>query len=356
MKRNGIISFWKFIFAIMIVIFHGKILANDGDFILFKGGYIGVEFFFIVSGVLLAGSIIKVWDKDNANLGKDTWKFIWNKVVGFIPYVVIAYVLFLPIVYKFNGYSISKIASSIWEVLLLGEAGIKSVAINVPIWYLSSMLLSMAIIYPLMRKFKMNYVYFIVPLVVILGIGFLTQQSNTVDRMRYWLGFTYYTNIRAFVELNLGILIYFIAKKIKEIKFTFIGRLFLTIIELGCLSAPFLIAMFISNSYRYDYVLILVIAIGVCIAFSEKTLEYNLLSNNLVFFFEKLSLPLYILHSFCCKTLYFLTLNANISYVTKISIHVLISLVFALVMLKVIGHLQKKRYYVDKFKHIFIQE
>ena len=42
---------------------------------------------------------------------------------------------------------------------------------------------------------------------------------------------------------------------------------------------PIVIALFVKNSYRYDYFLILLIAIGVCISFSEKTLEYKIFSN-----------------------------------------------------------------------------
>lgn len=47
-KRNGMIDFMRFVFCILIVLEHSE---------LFRGrmlaGYIGVEFFFIVSGWLL---------------------------------------------------------------------------------------------------------------------------------------------------------------------------------------------------------------------------------------------------------------------------------------------------------------
>lgn len=44
-KHNGIISFWKFMFCIMIVIFHvTEKIPKEGS--LMKHGRIGVEFFF----------------------------------------------------------------------------------------------------------------------------------------------------------------------------------------------------------------------------------------------------------------------------------------------------------------------
>ena len=49
-KRNGTIDFWRFIFAAGIVMYHARPLFGRD---LFVCGYIGVEFFFIVSGCLL---------------------------------------------------------------------------------------------------------------------------------------------------------------------------------------------------------------------------------------------------------------------------------------------------------------
>ena len=355
MKRNGIISFWKFVFSIIIVIFHGAIFAKGNEIALFRGGYIGVEFFFIVSGVLLASSIIKVWDNDD-NLGIETWKFIWKKFTSFFPYVFLAFVFSFIFVFLFNNYSLHQLVSSIWGLFLLAETGLKSVAVNIPVWYLSSMLLSMVIIYPLMRKFKMNYVYFFVPFIVLFGFGFMNQSYYKLDEMNLWLGFSYFTNIRAFVELNLGILIYFIANKIKDIKFTFIGRLSLTIIEFITYMIPIVIALFVKNSYRYDYFLILLIAIGVCISFSEKTLEYKIFSNKLIFFLERLSLSVYLFHCISSKIIYYIGERISIPYSTKISIHVLASLIIALIMLKTVEYLKKKNYFIDKFKYIFIEQ
>lgn len=358
MKRNGIISFWKFLYAVMVVLFHGRILTNGNDFVLVYGGYIGVEFFFVVSGVFLASSIIKTWDKDNNNLGKDTLKFIWKKFSTFFPYILVAYVLIFGLYVVLYNFPIHRLASSIWELFLLQETGLTFLPVNVPIWYLSSMLICMFFIYPLMRKFKMNYVYFIAPVLVLLCLGIMNHTVEGLSHLETWIGFTYHHNFRAMAELNLGIIIYFISEKIKQINFTKFGKLCLTLIEFGCLLLPFFVTTFIKNSYRYDYIILLIISIGICIAVCNITLEKDILDKKTVYYFERLSLPLYIIHLFPLKVLYKLDYlyDLQISYATSVSILLGSALILAMILLKVIEGLRKKNFYLYKLKRLFIEE
>lgn len=59
-KHNGIISIWKFIFAICILFHHasGQLVGPD-DVQVLRNFAIGVNFFFIVSGFLLAKSALQ---------------------------------------------------------------------------------------------------------------------------------------------------------------------------------------------------------------------------------------------------------------------------------------------------------
>ena len=52
-KRSGNLDLMKFLFSLMIIFFHGKNLATTESY-LFPGGSLVVEFFFVVSGVLMA--------------------------------------------------------------------------------------------------------------------------------------------------------------------------------------------------------------------------------------------------------------------------------------------------------------
>lgn len=72
-KRSGNLDLLKFLFSLMILMFHGKNLATSENYI-FPGGSIAVEFFFVVSGVLMAKAASSYVMQDN--LGKDTFFYV----------------------------------------------------------------------------------------------------------------------------------------------------------------------------------------------------------------------------------------------------------------------------------------
>ncbi len=82
--RNPMIDLMKFCFCLLIMTFHiGK---------RFKGGYIGVEFFFIVSGYLMANTMTRKYKTKN-DVGKSTIHFILHKARSIYPYYVPAFIL-----------------------------------------------------------------------------------------------------------------------------------------------------------------------------------------------------------------------------------------------------------------------
>lgn len=52
-KRNYTLDFLKFVFAIIVMLFHSNSLTSDQGQMIFLNGRIGVEFFFLVSGCLM---------------------------------------------------------------------------------------------------------------------------------------------------------------------------------------------------------------------------------------------------------------------------------------------------------------
>ena len=53
MKKNGIIDCWRILFALFVMMLHSVYLPH-GENAMFKGGWISVEFFFVLSGFLMA--------------------------------------------------------------------------------------------------------------------------------------------------------------------------------------------------------------------------------------------------------------------------------------------------------------
>ena len=96
--RNGKIEWMRFVFSILIVLFHinleiwgGK--QTFGDYFSLSGrGRIGVEFFFVVSGYLMAATAFRN-QKKAGSLGKETVQFMTKKIYGIWPWHLVAFTL-----------------------------------------------------------------------------------------------------------------------------------------------------------------------------------------------------------------------------------------------------------------------
>ena len=353
-KHNGIISLWKFLYCMMIVIFHGEIFAKSDTNKILANGSIGVEFFFLVSGYLMTKSALN--QNNNSNIANDTVNFIWKKWKKFLPYTIISGLIALFLInFHSKQYIIYNIISSIWSITILTMAGFRGVGANLPIWYISSMLMGMMILYPLIRKFKLNFMYLFVPILLIVGFGFLNLFYGNLRNPETIISFTFKGNIRCVLELLLGGIIYILCEKFKKIDFTKFGLILITIIEITCLTIPIIISHFINESSRYDFIVLIIIAIGVLIAFSEKTLEYNILCNKFSYWLEKLSLTIYIFHYSVRVFCTYYSGFKKINYINKLTIYTFLSIIVGIIMMYFIDYLKKNNFYLDKIKKLIIK-
>lgn len=89
MKKNGEIELLRFVFAMIIVIFHFEFNYGFG---IFTQGRIGVEFFFLVTGVLMAKTTEKVHIESHS-IPNQTYAFILKKIKSFYPCFIVVFVL-----------------------------------------------------------------------------------------------------------------------------------------------------------------------------------------------------------------------------------------------------------------------
>ena len=292
-KHNGIISFWKFMFAMMIVIFHSKIFRKNSEGIILKYGYIAVEFFFIVAGYFMTRRALSK-KEDCSNIGKETIGYIWNKIKTIFPYVLIAFIIEFVFNLVTGKHTLQQLISSIWQLLFLETTGVQSVKIIVPIWYISAMLISMFVLYPLIRKYKKNFILLVLPLVVMFVGGWLSHVYGNLNlTTKRWTGIFCAGLLRGFFELSLGSILYLVVEKIKSINLSKFYRCILTLIEIWGFISVFVVANFYK---QYDFILLLILAMSISIALSEETLFFNLSDNRLCKYLGELSLVMYINH------------------------------------------------------------
>ena len=155
-KINGEIELLRFIFALGVVLVHSTHLFGDEWKYFHKAGF-GVEFFFIVTGFLLAKSVSKI-NKDGypENLVKETLLFIRKKVSAFYLELILAAAFGLTFILFTSTLSNKEIflifcQSIPHDYLLLFATGFWKNNINGPVWYLSTMLLCTVLYYPILR-------------------------------------------------------------------------------------------------------------------------------------------------------------------------------------------------------------
>lgn len=297
-KRNGFISLWKFIFCIAIALYHVAYFNESGDVSLFKAGYIFTEFFFIVSGYFMAQKCYaQSYDPDR--IGAETIRFIFGKIKSFFPYILLAHIAGMIVHIHFDGIGIYQIVISVWNLLFLQNTGFTTYwSANVPVWYLSAMLLSMWIIFPLLRKNADRYALIFAPLSAVLMLGYLSQNYPSLNLSTTFDGWVHAGVIRAFAELNLGIAAFRLSQHLGRIAFSRLGKITLSLIAVICLAAPLYISTFIAKPMKYDQIIVLLFFVAVSVSCSGHCFDSKLWNNKAVFYLERLSLPVYVNHYF----------------------------------------------------------
>lgn len=353
-KHNGIISIWKFIYCVMIILYHISLDKSFNEKYTFKYGAIGVEFFFIVSGYLLAKKAIDFGNVKNENIGIETWRFILKKVKIFYPYILMVYFTSLPIMAFIEKYSRYNVLTSIWELLLMQSSGLYTTRVIPVAWYISSMILCSLILFPLILKYRNNYIYIFAPISIIFIWGFIIKRNGNFTNPWIWNTFTIVGNLRAFFELSLGVIVYDIAEKIKKINFTKISKLIISIIEfIGFISILLFVNIDKANN-KYDSIMLLIMALSITLAFSEKTLLFSFCNNKVFYFLEKLSLPMYLNQIWIIYLLRYIikkTQTIHLSFYNFSIIVIIVDIIVSLTNMAILKYLKK---IFPKFKKIFV--
>lgn len=323
-KRSGNLDLLKFLFSVMIVLFHGKNLATKESY-LFPGGSIAVEFFFVVSGVLMARAACTYEMKEN--LGKDTFLFIKHKVCGLMPNYYIGFIIAFIVINR-NVRSLSlllkKIGNAVWEVLLLVNTGLrpfKSIS-NGPVWYLSAMLLAMCVIWPVMRKYKNTFFYVIAPICAVFLMGITFQRWESFGSPANWLGYTSKGTIRAFMGLLLGCTAYQVSEYLKKQDFTRLSKILFSIVEFGGYACIFIVSFFRGRS-KADWLLLLILTVCITITVSNVSVWAGWFSYPFFNWLGIFSYSLYLGHGFWSNCM--IDLFPDLNYWTRIPYYLLLS-------------------------------
>ena len=299
-KKNCVTEILRFVLSIFVVGYHTRSIVDYGSNSLFQFGYFAVEFFFILSGFLLARSLERAYTAERFRLLPDTGRFMWRKIKSFLPFHLVAVVLMMIVIAAFDTSSFAARMESGWTGIFLLQSAVvwtTCEGIIMPEWYLSTMLLVMLIIYPcavlLGRKIK-NKVW--IPVILLVGLAVIAVAVGFGVQWRFTWNFS--VDLRGFGEICLGMLCYYLCRHISGKTVSKGGRTALAVTEGVCYAAAFVLMCLpfdIIGTIGIPLVIVLS-AVAVTISFSGHGLSSAKLSEKICLKMGALSLPLYLLH------------------------------------------------------------
>lgn len=306
----------RFAFTSCILLFHiagrlwgrKKVLLKLSSFniMFFRNGAIGVEFFFIVSGYLLAYKIYKKNQRDPkcgiTDIITETGKELKNRAmkiwVCYLPACIMTFITAIIL-----GESITKeeFISRIPSLFYLQEFCIESIDLTEhfyigPAWYISSMFIATVVLYPVLRKFYNSYSRSIGPLIGIILITYIAIKTGNLAGNPKYLFFTTKHNIRAFAELSIGAFCYETGRRMGEKEMPTTVQ-----VLLSAMAAIFYgVAMFYActNINRtYSALVCVLIAVAVTISFSGSGYigAHYLKDNKIAIYLGSITLPMYLM-------------------------------------------------------------
>lgn len=285
--RNGMIDLLRFVFCILIVLQHSSLFRGQ-----MIAGYIGVEFFFLVSGWLLAEKMQKANPIPN----------IFHKINSFYIEFCLA-TLISALLLKYFGIVTdgrSHLLGTINDLLVLQTFGFTVSSNTGVMWYLTVMLASYHLLLYLVCRFEKSFIYVFIPLIVLVIYGGISYKYHTINVILETTldGFLLLGMLRGFAGMSLGVLLHEGSIYLRKINFTKLGKILLSTIEVISYILMVYIAVLIKVPSDWDYIMIMLCSIGVMITFSELSIFYSFFQKHVCNLLGKLSLNVFLNHYF----------------------------------------------------------
>ena len=300
MKRNGNIELFRFIFCVAVVLYHINLDIWDGDMGMgkylsfFIHGRTCVEFFFLLSGFLMAKSIHRNPKPDSLSVGEDTVNYLYKKIKGvWIPYIILSVAMIIYIPFGFKD-PVSYLMDRLPSLVFLQRTGIGDEGFITVSWYLSSLFFAIAVIYPFLRKFYDYTSLVAAPVISSLAIGALIHETGHLPQ-RAFGGVIHLSNIRAVAVVLLGVFTYRVSLYLLEAKLSKGKRITLIITENLCwlVSMYYIISV---HSEKHEGHITYLMAAAIAISFARNG-DSRIYNNRPVYFLGRISLPVYLSQS-----------------------------------------------------------
>lgn len=146
-KRNLEIEIYRFLMIIAVSVIH---FNEDLKIELLKGGYLGVDFFFVLSGFYLMFYFIRHY-KEGEDPNKAAAKYFWYRLKRLYPPYIVAILIMTFVSWADAGFGLKNLYFYIWgnkwQFFMLHSIGAPTSCIMRSIWFMSPLIVLSYVIY-----------------------------------------------------------------------------------------------------------------------------------------------------------------------------------------------------------------
>lgn len=298
-QRNGMIDMLRVVFTLYVIIAHMK-SAYGIDYPYPVNGWYSVEFFFVLSGCLLAASCARA--ERNGNRGPlGGYTILWRRIGSMYPIWVTGLLCYIVIYLLQNKLPLTSlpgvVADSYPAFLMLSSLGLPS-EVTIPYsWYIPTMLLAMAMLLLWMTRDLKWFNRCAAPLIALSGYCWMWRKyGHIVPLDEDWLGITYGKTVRALSDMCVGCMAFEAGTAINERlagRLTRTGKALMSAIGSICVAVPMYWIMF-SLPHERQILGVLLLGAGIAIVFSDAWALSGYLDRPAFVFLGRYSYALYL--------------------------------------------------------------
>ena len=287
-KKNGIVSIIKFIYCIIIIVMHFGLPSTYGEY-LFEGGYLYVDFFFVLQGFYL----IKDWTFKEESAYQYSMKYMKGRIKRFGPCALFASLMMLFLqIFATNGFEevvelgrafLGQITfmSQFFSFLSLGRGGI--------LWFLSASVICGTIAVFMCRLMGENFILLAMVIISILTNDLYASNGNLDTWYKVTGGNTVLTSLeRAMVGILVGVVARCIARCMEKVKIRKWVRSVEVTILLLLIICSFMVTLFWAHSV-IDFYMLWAFAIMLIFIYDLDVQNFKITD-----WFDELCMPMYI--------------------------------------------------------------
>lgn len=351
----GEIDFWKFLCCIVIVIHHS--FQIFGERVYMGSGSVCVEFFFMVSGYLTAMSVARKNEKfEIEKIGTQTVEFLFHKIRGFIFCYIFASVVCLAVRVLTEGITNTvlseKFALVTVDLLFLNSSGLPHWYIFSASWYLSAMLIGLAVIYPIMRKNRDLFFNIIAPLTAILLYSVMLEKDGYIVGPDMWYYVVTKGVLRSIAGLCLGSVAFALCERIKKRRYSTPVSVLFSLLNIAAMAYAFIVLSKSDLDQSVTPAVIFMFFLCLCISASGVSVMSSFFNYSPFAYLGKLSMSIYLCHQ-CVASLIsgiinrFSVLKAYTASTSPyrplvLLIYIILSVLLGIVCLGVCSKIQKR--------------